>query len=432
MSSSGLLIAQLRNRLAPFDALDLAFIFFDQHHTPLYLSSRAAKLLMVRNRNEIELVAPLLEPVVDFVRAATGGSSIGNGVAKEILRAGQGGRPPQEIDLTTTDDRPLRVLAQCHPMRFPSDSEADGRAASGDAQAARPTLPNGNFVVIHDLAPYQPLLRMLDQQRRARPLIVLAFAELETSALAPSVEEVVRVLAARDTGKKKERPHADLNSGDEAGSVASAGAHAKTTDLLSLITRAVEIVDSLVVSSHKLTVEVGTSALLEIPPVSAVRLLCHLLFEAADFSGPFGKTKVKAVMRAGQGDDSVSQIGIFAQRRWDIPGDASAIERYLYRKSVPVEYRVAVTAESLSGEELTQTETLFAEMTPLEGSGSRNIKVVAEETLSENLRIAVQLGREMHCEIRTALLSQDLLAFSIQVPLVLSKIPQAVAGAKNG
>lgn len=419
MSAPPPFLTQLRNRLAPFDALDLAFIFLDPHGTPLYMSSRAAKLLMVRNRNEIDLVAPLLEPVVDFVRSATAGTTTSSGIAKEILRAGQGGRPPQEIDLTTTDDRPLRVLAQCHPMRFPAETEQEGK---GGTEGAKSAVPNGNVVILHDLAPYQPLLRMLEQQRRARPLIVLAFAELETSSLTPSVEEVVRLLAARDSAKKKERTGSESGATDQAG--AAALPQTKTTDLLALITRAVDIVDSLVVSSHKLTVEVATSALLEIPPVSAVRLISHLLFEAADFSGPFGKTRVKAVMRSGQDDEgSVAQIGIFAQRRWDIPGDASAIERYLYRKSVPVEYRVAVTAESLSGEELTQTETLFAEMSPLEGSGSRNIKVVAEETLSENLRIAVQLGREMHCEIRTALLSQDLLAFSIQIPLVLSKLP---------
>lgn len=403
-------IAALRTRLAPFDALELAFVYLDVAFQPRYLSTQAAKLLMVRNRNELELLLPLLDPIISFAKSANGklrSAGTFSGLNRELLRPG-GSAPSEELRLTTTDDRPLTVLGHCHAIT--AQQLFGGRAGDASAEPGpEETFGNGSVVVLHNLAPYQPLLRVVEQQRRARALIVLAFAELDTPSMTPTLDDLAKARMRRDAIRSDELD-------------APAGTRAPL-DLLAFITRSVDIVDSLVASDHKITIEMPTSVLLDVPRVPAVRLLCHLLFEAVDFSGPFGKTRVKSVLRMkhGSAPDGV-QIGIFAERRWEIPGDASPLERYLYRKSLPVEYRVAVTAESLSGEDLTATDELFAEMKPLEGA-SRNIRVVAEETLSENLRIAVQLAKEIRSEIRTALLTPNLLAFSIQLPLMLEKVP---------
>ncbi len=159
------------------------------------------------------------------------------------------------------------------------------------------------------------------------------------------------------------------------------------TDLLNGISRSVEIVDPLIVSSSKIVIGAKTPALLKISKPNFLRVFSHLLLECTDFAGPFGLTTVRSnfVYAGGGSEPGLVELALEAKRKLDIPLQASPLSLHFYRKYLPHYYKVRVPS----------SEANRGGMEQHLGAGSD----VADESMSENLTIASHLAKQLDVQV---------------------------------
>ena len=151
-------------------------------------------------------------------------------------------------------------------------------------------------------------------------------------------------------------------------------------DVLKELSLAVDIVDPMIVPSSKIIVLARSSALLNIARPVCLRLLAHLLLEATDFGGPFGRTTVDGTMLTAVQKPPLGEytLRISADRKDELPIEASPLEVYLYRRYVPSQYRVSMSddVEDADGSETARRAT----------------RTISRASFSENLLIAAEIA----------------------------------------
>jgi hypothetical protein len=196
-----------------------------------------------------------------------------------------------------------------------------------------------------------------------------------------------------------------------------------------VLTTTLALVDQMIVSSTKMLLDVKTSALIACGRKDAIRILSHLLLDAADFVGPGGAVKVRLALdgtetpkrrvRDRDSDEDTTpcaEVVVLAERPNTTRSLLGPFEHFLHHLVLPNSYRVSVRDG-----ELTERETKDLPLKGLlhqrltESALSRN--QVTEETLSENLRIAYPLAERAGATILVRPLQHNLLTLSVRFPL---------------
>lgn len=355
------------------DHLDLAVLGLSAELKPVFLSSRAAKLLLLRERTDLEEFTGLLSPLIDFCRREQSRTTLAASTKLE------------ELSLSAKDGRRVSVLAYSRPVT--------GRE------------PFAFAVVFFDRAPFDPFFALLDQGRRLRAGIVLSSALIGMPLGDAPLDEIG---ASLKSGL--------LEPGSEAAQHGSPRVvdPVRAADLMGSITLALEIVDRLIMPSFKITVEGSCPALLKPPRVPVLRILSHALLEATDFGGPFGRARISAFL----GSES-ARLLVLGSRMESLPTELHPLELYLVRKSMPSEYRVVRGELRDDFSPLPQEELAFLErfvgkerLSPVHLQG-----VIPNESFSENLRLATYLGRPHGVELEARLIPPHHILVTLVFPL---------------
>lgn len=385
-------------RLSSLDMLDLPLLLLDAQNLPQFLSSRAATILRIRNRGQLAGAQQVLEPLIELSRAHRATAQVDR-LSRVTTLAPKIG---SELQLTTEDGRVVSVLAYVRPFTV--------FAMGVDTEPGSDDIP-GSVVIFHDLTPLDPLIRIVDHTRKTRGLVV---ESLVSSPRMPAGSPTVAPTGAIEPS----RPAAP-----------------STTELLSGLTHAIDIVDPLVVSSAKILLDTTTPALLAVNPISFHRIVAHLILEAVDFGGPYGRTRVRAALALEEGPDGRPlqaatnvQVLVIAERHLNIPVETSPLEVYFLRKALPTDYRVA-TSDRLAGAEgggdADRGESTFEHLRVKDIPSRRTAKpLLSEASMSENLRVAVREAKEVQAEVRAALASPSLLILSAEFPMMLAAHPK--------
>jgi hypothetical protein len=195
--------------------------------------------------------------------------------------------------------------------------------------------------------------------------------------------------------------------------------NSSTTDLMRAMTCALNITDKLISSTVSITLDIKTSALLAVERSIFVRIISHLLVEAADFLGSSGKIKIKTTIGSKQSgnlssntkEDSFAEIVIFAQKEKEINSGYDLLETYIRNRCLPSHYHVTIADEEPTIKQLQTGEQAY-KLT----SASSNISI-APETYSDDLNIATLLAKESNVELQIRRPDSRLLVFYCQFPL---------------
>ena len=168
--------------------------------------------------------------------------------------------------------------------------------------------------------------------------------------------------------------------------------------------------------------------------------MAHLILEAVDFGGPYGRTRVRAALALEDSPDGRPmqaatnvQVLVISERHLSIPLETSPLEVYFLRKALPTDYRVATSdrlAASGGSGETDRGESTFEQLRVKDIPNRRTAKaLVTEASMSENLRVAVREAKEVQAEVRAALASPTLLILSAEFPMMLATHPKLGTGA---
>ncbi len=347
---------------ARLDAFEQAFVFLDEDNQALFLSAKACRLLEIRRGEDLNQHQAVLEPLLEFSEKSRKIRS------RHVLDASPANDIFEECELSTASGRSFHAVVFSRPFEF-----AD--------------FPDATIVVFHDLTVLDPFLKAIEQSRKNRALLLLASCH------------VGRNLLFDHQGKDLSTQYENLES-EFFKSVSSTSGDWMKADLLSCLSTAVDIIDPLVVSSAKIVSEARTSALLGISQPNCLRILGHLLLEASDFVGPFGKIVLKADLRK----NNTAEVSLFAHRHTAIPLDASPLDLYVFRRYMPVQYKVSTVEDSQSSQAFEGLQF---------GTGSE----VPGEIRSENINIVAKIAKNCSCELMIKHPKTELLVLSVSFPL---------------
>lgn len=358
------------------ETLGLSFLLLDGKGKLVFLSSAARRLLRLGQDTDVAEAAPLVAPLIEI--SANGGDSLL--VTREHL-------------LRTAAKTQTAVLAERHYIDCTHDGEFPCRLTC---------------LVLHSLHPLEPFLDQLDRQRRIRPLVVLAAANLalehdlaQLSYRLGEVNNLHSLLAASDPGRPE------------------------TTDLLVGVSRAIDVLDPLIPPSLRLSVDARRSALLAIGRADFVRMLAHILLHATDFTGHLGEVSLRSVLdltrpRGEQTPtDLTAEIVVLGERRNDLSHAADMRDRYLLRRAQRAQPRITVRDEEPTIKQLRTGEKLLSG-TPLakntESAAAANTSLPAElESL--DLDIARNIAARFDVQIQVTRPEKGLLAIYLGLPL---------------
>ena len=329
-----------RQSLSQFDAIEQPLLFLDANHKPFYLSAKAARLLEIRGRTSLSEYAETLAPLITLGAAPTKRYKRYELREHDALSWGV-----QEIDLKTPSERHVRVLAFARPISFTEDE-------------------HGTVVVFHDLSVIEPFLRAIDQSRKNRAFLVLTSSYLG------------RPLTTDQTGKDLTANH-EIMEREFFKSINQLDENRMNADLLTSISTAVDIVDPFIVSSAKMLVDAKMPALLRISQPNFLRIVAHILLESADFVGPYGTIRIKSQLTS----EGEAEISFLAEKATELPLEAGALDLYLYRRYMPLHYRVSLMSENSDSQRFRNTHF---------GFGAE----IADQSLSENLTIVASLAKK--------------------------------------
>ncbi len=345
-------------QLSALEALHVPFVSFSTALQPQFISVRAAELLNIRERSNLVNYGAQLEPLRDFAASVYKRSRTAimpdTPFLTELTLCADGGRSFSAFTFAA-------LLAQSQELR---------------ACASTPQI----IVIFHDLTLYEPLFRSIQQSRRIRTLIVLVSSLFGGGlALGPDAPDLIQAYASTEAGLFRAHS-ANVDN-------------IVHTDLLPALSKTVEIVDPLILSSAKVLMQAKTSALLAISQPNFLRIACHLLLEALDFAGPFGTAKIQAAIKENtllvQGRPAGSyqsvELIVSGHGQTQLPLQASPVDLLIYRCFTPVQYKVFFSRESSAQD--TQAQSLSAQEIPLGSSAAPT-----GEKLSDNLLIASHIA----------------------------------------
>ena len=378
-------------QLSALDSLDLAFVFFDESATARFLSARAALLFDARERHALDQYENLFSPLQQLARGALTEDS--------GLRGPETAPVIEELELCGASGR--QFLAVCYAKQL---QHSPGGGIFSEQR--------GTAVIFHDISYFSPFFKTIEQSRRNRALIVLASSVLGRAlALDPGQNELISAYQDAEKDFFRFQPAVPENL--------------MQTDLLSGISTAVDIVDPLIVSSAKIIIDAKTPLLLDIGWPNFLRILAHLLLEAADFVGPFGVVHVGAYtpfaeIPQGKRRDDVEnfvELAVEGRRKSEIPADAAPLELYIYRRYMPVHYRVLVKHE----DDLENDAGTALAPRPLKlGAGGISFganRSLSRNTLSENLLIVSHICRICAVSLEMTRPQSDVLRLSARFKL---------------
>lgn len=359
LNADDLLALQLK--LRDVESLDLPFVYFDEHLVPIYISSRAASIFNIRQRQLLTDYETNLEPLAHLVQsaAAHAPAPAASAIGGEALGLA-------EIVLQTVEGRHFNAFAFAKPFALPLVEGASGPLA-------------GFLCVFHDLTLFEPFFQTISQSRRNRAIIVLASSVLgRPLALHTHCPDITTAYCEAESNFFRR----DATVSDKLGQ----------TDLLDGLSTAVEIVDPLITSTAKILLQTKTPALLEISTPDFLRVVSHLLLEATDFSGPYGTTFVNATIKDSAlhahsrliGTYQTVELSVTAQRTVNVPLNATPLELYIYRRYMPLHYKITVADSHVAAEngQAVQSKEFYF------GANSQHTKQV----LSENLMIVSHIA----------------------------------------
>lgn len=349
------------------DAFEQAFVFLDDENQARFLSAKASRLLEIRRGEDLSTHQAVLEPLLNFNLKAKKRSS------PQSFASPQGNEFIEECSVTTTSGRCFQAVAFSRAFEFPD-------------------FPEARIVVFHDLSVLNPFLKAIEQSRKNRALILLASAHLG------------RNLLFDHQGKDLSAEYENLE-GAFFKILSSPSADLMNADLLTCLSTAVDIIDPLVSSSAKIVSEARTSALLGISQPNCLRILGHVLLEASDFVGPFGRISLKAELTK----NNTAEVSLFAQRHTAVPLDASPLDLYVFRRYMPVQYKVTTVDEA-------------PRTGAFEGVQFGTESVVPGELRSENINIASKIAKSCSCELMIKHPKAELLVLSLSFPLATGRL----------
>ncbi len=341
-----------QSRYALLDRTNQAAVAFDASLRPVFVSAAAARMLGIKNRDELGDHAKLLAPLLKLRSERSG----------EIFLPQQ---RSLELIVHSADGIPLPVLAST------TDERIDGE----------------QLVCFWDLRPFQPWMALVQQTQRLRPALVYASALVGQPLSEQAVDAVIRHSQLTGAGIQ-ENPRVDL---------------------LNLLTVAVEIVDNLAPPTFKISVDLPTPALLALSRSAVLRLLCHVFLETVDYSGPLGKAKVGAFLDAG----TVHVMVLASRNDTNEPG-FGPLELHLLRRAIVTEYRVGTGGPR---EDMPPDETAFLERNLGDGANLDLLRMLPEESFSENLRIASHVADSAGVLLEAKLIQPKHLFVSLHLPL---------------
>ena len=397
MSNDKLLAFQLQ--LSALDALELAWVYFTPEFEAQFLSRRAAQALYITNRHEIGQYQSVLAPLASLAEILSKKRPDASWL--EGTRHFEGVNIA-ELTLETADARSIPVLAFAKTFLV--------RVATEEG-----TGVPGYIVVFHDLSILEPFFKTIEQSRRLRTLLVLTASVLGRPIDFESVKD----------GSDKAIRSAEAEFFRMLPNAFDAVAQA---DLMTSVRLAIDIVDPLLVPTAKVLVDVRTSAILSISRPNFLRIMCHLLLEAADFVGPFGTTCVRGtLLPIGDADsgteEHVAEILLRAERKTDIPLNASPLELYIYRRYMPLHYKVGMqerderrTQGMIAASTASSTGQPASPQTARWSLHVGTNTVVPMDALTPNVRMAAYIAKL--CDI-----SLELRRVNIDVMEIIARIP---------
>ena len=334
--------------------MDVAAIVFNSAKQAVFINPRAALALDIRNRMSTELYSTVLSQFANCIEDYRSQSNHSLDEFRYI--------PAQELSIETESRRRIVVLIRV--------GRVDLRPFSDEA------FTEPYYVVsFYELTMLEPFFHMLSQARKNRSLLVSEACEKE-------------------------------NRSSENGN----------TELLKALTLAIELVDALVLPNIKILLDVKVPALLSISVVDFLRIISHLLLEAADYVGPFGVISVSTVIQ----DDSshyqdVKSVDIIirAERKYMLSLDSPSWELYLYKKYMPVHYKVqSKDWSNISSEHLEPHDSPTLEIHLGQNTA------VASQLITDNMKIVVNLIRNSSIFVELKRTAANELLITAHFPLL--------------
>ena len=365
-------------QLAKLDGLQLPFIYLNDSFVPQFISSRGAKSLDIRSRHELEPYQELLEPLISVSRELTSSKrfSIETNTDRHTVR---------ELDLNTQNGRQVSMFVYAKKL---------------DLHDTHGSQNSGFVVMFHDLSLLEPFFKTITQARRNRATILLISSFLGKNILFDaSGKQALAVYQAFEKNFFKTFTSSNHDN-------------LMRADLLGALSDAIDIIDPMIVSSSKILIDAKNSALLEVSHPNFLRIICHLILEASDFTGPFGTIRVQAELKKQintrtQTARKYANITIIGHRKTQIPLDANPLELYLYSQIMPIHYKITVAPGSAP-----------LGMTKFGKLSIRNANpAVSQEQHSDNLIIVSHIAVQCGIPLQIQRPRQNEILLNVKMPL---------------
>lgn len=365
------------------DSLDLSFVVCGVDGEPKFLSSAGARLLHIRERDRLEIHGETLEPfrlLAARIRAA--GKTHPFEPSPDRV---------EELNIHCGDGRSLRVVASGRVVE-----------ASGDESAV---------LLFSDIAVADLLLRTLASFQRSRQALVLTsvvarkpVGEVSVDDLRNASQYLANEFTQGGTRRKLQRLRCDL---------------------VAALIRAIDTVDPLLPDAFRILNEATLPLLVCATETMWIRLLVHLLLEAADYGGAFGRVRIAAQVRPTTGQARTVMLGFLVERGpAEIIGGAP-IHRYLARKLRPTLYAVSHRSVEDSAAPSQDADVLQSFLGRDGAALLRESHRVSDEEYSENLRIVDGLAKGCGQRLRAQILKTGTLLVTLECPLIVETVSTA-------
>ena len=378
-------------QLESLDDVVSAFLVVDETFKPIFLSQSGAKLLNIRHRTDLQHYVDNLRPLSDFAKIESAKARKRLKSLKESASNTNG----SGLTLRSTDNRIIGCIA--HYASFDTSS----LLALDSAETGHSEL-GAHIVRFFSTSYLEPLIWTVELARKHR-------------------NDIVRI---------KCQDLLDLKNSDSrtAGSIKKPGFDdTTTTDILPAVTDALSIVDTLIIPSVTISLDIPTSFLLKIDQKSFVEVISLTLLEGAEFVGWVGKLKVSASAPASRGIDKKTgsrsvNITVSAERDDRRENLTHPIENYLLHRCLPMSYGAILTDQGEQSRSVKNSQ--HAPKHRLAYDSSENLKEidpVSPDGISQGLRIVEKALFNVGGKIKTRRPRSNLLVIALEIELAYQK-----------
>ncbi|MCB0359823.1 MAG: hypothetical protein KDD44_09310 [Bdellovibrionales bacterium] len=375
------------------EAVDAAFMVVDSTMQPCYLSPRACRLLEIEDRSQYRSYAnrfhELLNLTSTFARRSPSCPVAAGGKNPSIRR----------LRFSLGAGRGAEVVAQVQAISGPLWQLSEDDLAY--------------LVLIRDVHYVSFLESSLMHHRKLRPLIVWSAASMGAATLTSrsSVESWVERSLERDRE----------SNGD--------GSQTFVADFTAVLADALRIADELIPPTIRVRVDAPVSVLVRAQPLALVRLLAHLVLEAADFDGLQGEVRIKTAIPPRAPSDTAPRdrhvdVVICGERAPTMLDNAPHIDRYLAHHYLAAPKKVTVADGDPALQKLANGERTFERLTDNEQLLHRvpECSSLSPEALSNNARIADALSLFCGADLFFRRPTEDVFLMHLLLPLSESPV----------